>query len=164
MLNVSSRHTLQRRVKDRKTRGEFNSLRTNAKFYVGSPDFARTSARIGEQDATRLSVQEVFRGTEETSCSTRPGGTFSKDVSCPQGCASACTSLHGGVLTKVRNCSSIAESSRRNYTSLLSPSLCLSHLPSLSLPSSFPLSMSFSFSLLLFARWVRISLPFSPFS
>lgn len=153
MPSVFSRYILQRRVKDRKTSGEFNSLRTNAKFYVGSLDFAHTSARsIGEQDATRLSVQEVFRGTEETSCSTRPGGTSSKDVSCPRGCASACTSLHGGVLTKVRNCSSIAESSRRNYTSLLSHSLLLP--PLVSQPPSPPL----------FARWVRISLPFSPFS
>lgn len=139
MRNVSSRHTLQRRVKDRKTSDEFNSLRTNAEFYDGSPDFAHTSPRISEQDATRLSVQEVFRGTEETSCSTRPGGTSSKDVSCPQGCASACTSLHGGVLTKVRNCSSIAESSRRNYTSLLSRSL-----PPFSAPRSPSLSLYFS--------------------
>lgn len=97
------------------------------------------------QDATRLSVQ-VFRGTEETPCSTRPGGFFRKDVSCPRGCGSACTCRHGNVLTKVRNCSSLTESSRRNYTSSLSLSLSLA------------LSILFSVSL---CAAVRISVPFS---
>lgn len=47
-----------------------------------------------------IKCARVLRGIEETSCSTRPGGVSRKDVSCPRGCANACTCWHTGALPK----------------------------------------------------------------